>query len=103
MTQYIRTSSVRAAVSIFYATVVVALLATGVWAQTGRITGRVVDQDTGDPLVDAKVEIMSPGVSTKWGSISDVNGRYSVQRNPAHDLHRSTRAVEQRDLVLVYR
>jgi hypothetical protein len=43
------------------------MAATG-WAQTaGRVTGTVVDQETGDPLMGANVLV----VGTSWGAATD--------------------------------
>jgi outer membrane receptor for ferrienterochelin and colicins len=82
MTQYIRTSGVRAGISIACATFLVTLLATGTWAQTGRISGKVIDKDTGDPLVNTNVEIVSPDLKTKLGTTSNTEGGYTIDVPP---------------------
>ena len=90
MTQCIRTSNVAGRISTV-------LILTAVWlitaavvqvhaetgkAQTGRITGRVIAQDTGEPLVNANVEVTGPDLTTKMGAISDAEGRYTIDLPP---------------------
>jgi len=61
------------------------VLATPVRAQqTGRVSGRVLAEDSGRPLSLAQVSIPAAGA----GSISDVDGRFSIQDVPAgtHEL-----------------
>src|SRR5574338_365184 len=44
------------------------------FSQTGRISGKVIDQQTGEPLIGANVLI----VGTSLGAASDVNGEYLI-------------------------
>jgi hypothetical protein len=44
------------------------------FSQTGRISGKVVDQQTGEPLIGANIII----VGTSLGAASDVNGEYLI-------------------------
>ncbi len=44
------------------------------FSQTGRISGKVTDQQTGEPLIGANVLIMG----TSLGAASDVNGEYLI-------------------------
>src|SRR5574338_1078731 len=44
------------------------------FSQTGRISGKVIDQQTGEPLIGANVLI----VGTSWGAASGVNGEYLI-------------------------
>lgn len=44
------------------------------FAQTGRISGKVVDQQTGEPLIGANIIV----VGTSLGAASDINGEYII-------------------------
>lgn len=48
-------------------------------AQEGSVAGRVIDTDTGDPLVGANVIV----VGTNLGAATDINGEYAISRVPA--------------------
>ena len=50
---------------------------------TGRITGRVIAEDTGKPLAGVNVEVMGPGLTRKMRSMSDSEGRFTVESVPA--------------------
>ncbi|UCC25336.1 MAG: carboxypeptidase-like regulatory domain-containing protein, partial [Gemmatimonadales bacterium] len=56
----------------------VALSPLALSAQTGNVTGRVVDATTGQPVNGAQVSI----VGTSQGSLSNANGRYVITRVP---------------------
>ena len=45
---------------------------------TGKISGRVIDKETGDPLVGANVVIQG----TNMGAASNLNGEYTILRVP---------------------
>jgi len=45
---------------------------------TGKIAGRVVDAETGNPLIGANVIV----VGTSYGSATDMNGNYNILRLP---------------------
>ncbi|NQT25521.1 TonB-dependent receptor [candidate division KSB1 bacterium] len=54
------------------------MTATG-WAQTaGRVSGTIVDQETGEPLMGANVLV----VETSWGAATDENGEYMILNVP---------------------
>ena len=44
------------------------------FSQTGRISGKVIDMQTGEPLIGANILI----VGTSFGAASDVNGEYLI-------------------------
>ena len=44
------------------------------FSQTGRISGKIIDQQTGEALIGANIII----VGTSLGAASDVNGEYLV-------------------------
>lgn len=44
------------------------------WAQTGKLSGRVTDKSTGEPLVGANIIV----VGTTMGAAADIDGYYSV-------------------------
>jgi hypothetical protein len=48
-------------------------------AQTGRISGKVTDKQTGDPLIGANVIVLG----TSFGAASDINGDYVIYQVPA--------------------
>ena len=48
------------------------------WAQTGKVTGKVTDSETGEPLIGANVLI----IGTSYGAATDVNGAYSISLVP---------------------
>jgi hypothetical protein len=43
-------------------------------AQTGKVNGRVIDRETGEPLIGASVSILG----TTLGAATDVDGRYNI-------------------------
>jgi CarboxypepD_reg-like domain/TonB-dependent Receptor Plug Domain len=45
-------------------------------AQTGRVSGKVTDKETGEPLIGANVII----VGTSSGAASDINGEYTIRQ-----------------------
>src|SRR5687767_3207501 len=51
----------------------------GATAPTGRIVGRVVDAESGQGLTDVGVQV----VGTTIGTMTGVDGRYSLPRVPA--------------------
>ena len=52
--------------------------ATSVEAQTGTIVGRVVDEETQQPLPDAQIQVLRSGSGTD-GTLSDAQGRFRLQ------------------------
>ncbi|MFA3784134.1 TonB-dependent receptor domain-containing protein [Melioribacteraceae bacterium 4301-Me] len=54
------------------------LFASVVLAQTGRISGTVIDQQTGEPLVGTNVIVMG----TNYGSTTDANGNFLITQVP---------------------
>jgi len=70
----------RAAIALSSVVVLGAALAAPIAAQqTGRVSGRVLAEDSGRPLSLAQVSIPTVGA----GGISDVDGRFSIQDVPA--------------------
>ncbi|MDA0333698.1 MAG: outer membrane beta-barrel protein [bacterium] len=61
------------------------LIATGAAsAETGRITGTVVDSETGDALIGAFVVVKNPdGTGTAFGSATDLEGGFRIVGLPA--------------------
>ena len=43
-------------------------------AQTGKVSGRVIDRETGEPLIGASVSVLG----TTLGAATDVDGRYNI-------------------------
>ncbi len=52
-------------------------LAAPALAQSGRMAGRVVDGETGDPIVGAQITIQKPGDDTRE-ALTDDDGRFSL-------------------------
>ena len=52
-------------------------LAAPALAQSGRMSGRVVDGETGDPIVGAQITIQKPGDDTRE-ALTDDDGRFSL-------------------------
>ena len=50
----------------------------GVYAQTGKVAGRVTDANTGDALIGASVTVQG----TKLGALVNANGQYELQNVP---------------------
>ncbi len=53
-------------------------LASSIWAQQGKVQGKVVDVNSGEPLVSANVMI----VGTNLGTITDENGKFVLENVP---------------------
>ena len=60
-------------------TIIILLFATVASAQTGKISGTIVDKATNQPLIGANVLV----VGTSFGAATDVNGNYSISNLPA--------------------
>lgn len=54
-------------------------LGTAVWAQTGTLSGTIVDGETGEPLVGANVVISE----TLTGAVTDFDGKFTLVEVPA--------------------
>lgn len=66
----------------FYKILLIILFASSfAFSQTGRISGKVTDQQTGEPLIGANIII----VGTSLGAASDVNGEYLITNVNAGD------------------
>lgn len=48
------------------------------WAQTGKVTGKVVDSETGEPLIGANVLILN----TSYGAATNIEGEYLISLVP---------------------
>ena len=48
------------------------------WAQTGRVSGKIVDQDTGEELIGAAVQVEG----TTMGAVTDLYGDYLLELEP---------------------
>jgi outer membrane receptor protein involved in Fe transport len=44
------------------------------FAQTGKVTGKIIDRESKEPLIGANIVI----VSTQLGAVSDIDGKYTV-------------------------
>lgn len=53
-------------------------ISVGVYAQTGKVAGRVTDANTGDALIGASVTVQG----TKLGALVNANGQYELQNVP---------------------
>jgi len=59
--------------------VLLALLTQFAFAQYGKISGKVVDKETKEPLIGASVVIQG----TTLGAATDINGNYVILNVPA--------------------
>ena len=64
-------------------------------AQSGRISGKVTDQQTGEPLIGANIIV----VGTSLGAASDVNGEYLITNLTAGQYSVKASYIGYRDLV----
>ena len=63
---------------IFTLTLSFLLLNIVMLAQSGKISGRVTDSQTGEPLIGANVIVLN----TDYGAATDINGEYSIANIP---------------------
>lgn len=64
----------------FYTTILLILFACAIgFAQDGRISGKITDKQTGEPLIGANIIV----VGTSLGAASDINGDYLITPVPA--------------------
>jgi TonB-dependent receptor len=64
--------------SLFYLFILLLLLSHQAFAQTGRITGKVVDAQNGEAVIGANIFLESTG----FGSASDLDGNYLILSAP---------------------
>jgi hypothetical protein len=63
---------------IFTIISLILLIASASWAQTGKVMGKVIDQQISEPLLAANVII----VGTSLGTVTDVNGKFIIAQVP---------------------
>jgi outer membrane receptor protein involved in Fe transport len=63
---------------IFKIVMLILVISSVATAQYGKIAGRVVDRETGEPLIGANVLILG----TTLGAATDINGRYVIHNVP---------------------
>ena len=80
----------------FTTTIFCILLVFTASAQTGKVIGKIVDQETGEPLVGANVLI----VSTTLGAASDVDGRYIILNVPVGKYSVKASYIGYRNVVI---
>lgn len=66
------------------------------FSQTGRISGKVVDQQTGEPLIGANIIV----VGTSLGAASDINGEYLVTNLVAGQYSVKASYIGYQDMVV---
>lgn len=64
------------------ATALIFIVLTAVWAQTSKVSGIVKDASDGSPLVGCSVQV----VGTSRGTVTDIEGRYSIKANKGEKL-----------------
>ena len=57
------------------------LCSSWIFAQTGSVKGKILDQDSGDPLIGANIVIDG----TTMGAATDVEGGYLINNVPVGD------------------
>lgn len=45
---------------------------------TGRLSGRIINSDSGAPLVNVQVDLQTQSADTRWCARTDASGRYSI-------------------------
>ena len=66
------------------------------FAQSGRISGKVTDQQTGEPLIGANIIVMG----TSLGAASDVNGEYLITNLSAGNYNVKASYIGYRDVTI---
>ncbi|HJR52271.1 MAG TPA: TonB-dependent receptor [Gemmatimonadota bacterium] len=60
----------------------VTLAAASAWAQTGTLSGRVMDAETGETIANAVVRVLEPEGREIAGDLTDADGRFELQVPP---------------------
>ena len=81
---------------IFTVTISFLLINIATMAQTGKISGTVYDQQTGEPLIGANVLILN----TNFGSATDVNGEYIINLVPPGEYNLRASYIGYRDVTI---
>ena len=80
-----------------YKILILSLIACSIsFAQSGRISGKVVDQETGDPLVGANVILLG----TSLGAATDINGEYVVNNVTAGQYNVKASYIGYQDVTI---
>ena len=66
------------------------------FSQTGRMSGKIVDQQTGEPLIGANIIIMG----TSLGAASDINGEYLITSISAGDYSVKASYIGYQDVTI---
>ena len=69
-------------IRVLLALCLIFVLVSGSYAQTGKITGRVIDSATKQELVGANVQV----VGTSMGAVSDMRGHFTISGVQSGDL-----------------
>ena len=77
-------------------TIIVLLFAMVTLAQTGKISGTIVDRETNQPLIGANVLV----VGTSLGAATDVNGNYNILNIPAGTYSLKASYLGYQDVVI---
>jgi hypothetical protein len=81
----------------FYKILLLSLFAyTVAFSQAGRISGKVVDQDTGEPLVGANIIL----IGTSLGAATDINGEYLINNVSAGEYNVRASYIGYQDVTL---
>jgi len=70
------------AVLLGHTFLLVLALSADVGAQTGTISGQVIDEASGVPLVGASVHVLNPDLAVSAGAATDGDGGYAVENLP---------------------
>ena len=92
------------AVLLGHTFLLVLALSADVGAQTGTISGQVIDEASGVPLVGASVHVLNPDLAVSAGAATDGDGGYAVENLPmgtyAVEATVGYRTVISRDIVV---
>ncbi len=72
-------------------TLMLCLLGTCLWAQKVTVSGKVVEEDTGEPVFSASVVLLKPDSTLVTGASSKLDGTFSIPKvNPGKYIFRIT-------------
>jgi hypothetical protein len=81
---------------IFTVTISFLLFNMAAMAQTGKISGKVTDQQSGEPLIGANILILN----TNFGSATDVNGDYTINLIPPGEYNLKASYIGYQDVTI---
>ena len=72
------------------------LIVSAAAAQTGKISGKIVDKQTNEPLIGANIIV----VGTNFGTASDADGNYIIQQVPVGEYSIKASYIGYQDVTM---